>query len=357
MGQLGFFDAEKRLSALSKKGDPLEAIAALVPWESFRADIEAVVLTPEEAKKSTAGRKPFDAIAMFRMLVLQSLYNLSDEQIEYQVYDRATFTRFVGLGLEDGIPDGTTLWLFREKLARAGLIETLFDRFDQRLNAKGYIARGGQIVDASIVPVPKQRNTREENEAVKRGETPAEWEQEPAKNRQKDKDARWTKKHGRSFFGYKNHVNVDRTHKLIRRYAVTDAAVHDSRKLNGLLHRGNTSKDVFGDSAYRSAATEATLKARGFRSRIHVRAARGYPLSKAKAAANRAKSRIRARIEHVFGAQETAPGGRIVRTIGIVRARLKIGLQNLAYNVRRLATLERRRFLASFNLAGRLATA
>ena len=114
-------------------------------------------------------------------------------------------------------------------------------------------------------------------------------------------------------------MNVDRTHKLIRRYAVTDAAVHDSRKLNGLLHRGNTSKDVFGDSAYRSAATEATLKARGFRSRIHVRAARGHPLSKAKAAANRAKSRIRARIEHVFGAQETAPGGRIVRTIGIVR--------------------------------------
>ena len=154
----------------------------------------------------------------------------------------------------------------------------------------------------------------------------AEWEQGPAKNRQKDKDARWTKKHGRSFFGYKNHVNVDRTHKLIRRYAVTDAAVHDSRKLNGLLHRGNTSKDVFGDSAYRSAATEATLKARGFRSRIHVRAARGHPLSKAKAAANRAKSRIRARIEHVFGAQETAPGGRIVRTIGIVRARLKIRL-------------------------------
>ena len=143
------------------------------------------MLTPEEAKKSTAGRKPFDAIAMFRMLVLQSLYNLSDEQIEYQVYDRAMFTRFVGLGLEDGIPDGTTLWLFREKLARAGLIETLFDRFDQRLNAKGYIARGGQVVDASIVPVPKQRNTREENEAVKRGETPAEWEQGPAKTARK----------------------------------------------------------------------------------------------------------------------------------------------------------------------------
>ena len=262
MGQLGFFDADRRLAALSEKGDPLEAITALVPWESFRAEIEAVVLTPDEAKKSKAGRKPFDAIMMFRMLVLQSLYNLSDVQIEYQVWDRATFTRFVGLGSEDCIPDGTTLWLFREKLARAGLIETLFDRFDQHLTAKGYIARGGQMVDASIVPMPKQRNTREENEAVKRGETPAEWERKPAKNRQKDKDARWTKKHGRSFFGYKNHVNVDRTHKLIRRYAVTDAAVHDSRKLNGLLHQGNTSHDVFGDSAYRSAANEATLKGR-----------------------------------------------------------------------------------------------
>ena len=175
MGQLGFFDADRRLAALSEKGDPLEAITALVPWESFRAEIEAVVLTPDEAKKSKAGRKPFDAIMMFRMLVLQSLYNLSDVQIEYQVWDRATFTRFVGLGSEDCIPDGTTLWLFREKLARAGLIETLFDRFDQHLTAKGYIARGGQMVDASIVPMPKQRNTREENEAVKRGKTPAEW--------------------------------------------------------------------------------------------------------------------------------------------------------------------------------------
>jgi IS5 family transposase len=357
MGQLTFFDADKRLAALSEKGDPLETIAALVPWESFRADIEAAVLTPEEVKKSTAGRKPLDAIVMFRMLVLQALYNLSDEQIEYQVRDRLSFARFLGVGVEDGIPDGTTLWLFREKLARAALIETLFDRFDQHLNAKGYIARGGQMVDASIVAVPKQRNTREENEAVKRGETPADWETKPAKNRQKDKDARWTKKHGKNFFGYKNHVNVDRTHKLIRRYAATDAAVHDSRKLNGLLHQGNTSQDVFGDSAYRSAANEATLKERGFRSRIHVRAARGHPLSKAKAAANRAKSRIRARIEHVFGAQETAPGGRIVRTIGIVRARIKIGLQNFVYNVRRLATLERTRSLASFNGAGRLAAA
>jgi len=341
MGQLGFFDADRRLAVLSEKGDPLETVAALVPWESFRADIEAVVLTPEEAKKSKAGRKPLDALVLFRMLVLQALYNLSDEQIEYQVRDRLSFMRFLGLRFEDGVPDGTTLWLFREKLAQAGLIEKLFDRFDRHLDAKGYMARGGQMVDASIVPVPRPRNTRDENEAIKRGETPPAWERKPAKNRQKDKDARWTKKHGKSHFGYKNHVNVDKTHKLIRRYAVTDAAEHDSRQLDGLLNRANTSRDVYGDSAYRSAAAEARLKARGFCSRIHVRARRGHPLSKAKAAANRMKSRIRARIEHVFGAQENAPGGRIVRTIGIARARAKIGLQNFVYNVRRLVTLER----------------
>jgi IS5 family transposase len=341
MGQPGFFDADKRLSALSEKGDPLEAIAALVPWESFRADIESAVLTPEAEKKSRAGRKPFDAILMFRMLVLQSLYNLSDEQIEYQVRDRLSFTRFLGLELEDDIPDGTTLWLFREKLAQAGLVKTLFERFDQHLNAKGYIARGGQMVDATIVPVPKQRNSRDENETVKRGETPPGWEEKPSKNRQKDKDARWTKKHGKSYFGYKNHVNADASHKLIRDYEVTDAAVHDSRVLDALLDKGNTCKDVFADSAYRSAEIEQKLRARGLRSRICVRGRRGRPLSQAAQAANRAKSRIRSRIEHVFGAQQTASGGRLVRTIGIVRARAKIGLQNLAYNIRRLVTLDR----------------
>jgi IS5 family transposase len=119
-----------------------------------------VVLTPDELKKSSAGRKPFDAILMFRMLVLQALNNLSDEQVEYQVRDRLSFSRFLGLAIEDSIPDATTLWLFREKLAKAGLIKKLFEGFDQHLAVKGYIARGGQIIDASIVPVPTQRNSR-----------------------------------------------------------------------------------------------------------------------------------------------------------------------------------------------------
>jgi IS5 family transposase len=341
MGQFGFFDADRRLAAITAKGDPLEMIARVVPFESFRAEIEAAVLRPVSEKKSAAGRKPIDVMVMFRMLVLQSLYNLSDEQAEYQVRDRLSFTRFLGLGIEDGIPDGTTLWLFRETLAKAGLIEKLFERFGQHLETKGYIARGGQMVDATIVPVPKQRNSREENDDVKAGKTPEAWEKNPAKNRQKDKDARWTKKHGKSFYGYKNHVNADARHKLIRQYDVTDASVHDSQKLDGLLNQANTSADVYADSAYRSVETEAKLKVRDLRSRIHQRASRNHPLSKAQENANRKKSRIRVRVEHVFGAQQISPGGRIVRTIGIARAKAKIGLQNLAYNIRRLVTLER----------------
>jgi hypothetical protein len=169
MGQLGFFDADKRLAAISAKGDPLEMIDRVVPFERFRAEIEPVVLTPEEDKKSSAGRKLIDVIVMFRMLVLQSLYNLSDEQVEYQASDRMSFMRFLRLGIEDRVPDGTTLWLFRATLGKAGLIERLFKRFSRHLEAKGYIARGGQMVDATIVPVLKQRNRREENEAVKAG--------------------------------------------------------------------------------------------------------------------------------------------------------------------------------------------
>src|SRR5438445_13104586 len=121
--------------AYGAQGAPLEGIDRLVPWESFRADIEAVVLTPDAIRKNSAGRKPVDAIVMFRMLVLQALHNLSDEQVEYQVRDRLSFTRFLRLGIEDRIPDGTTLWLFREKLAKAGVVEKLFERFDQHLAA------------------------------------------------------------------------------------------------------------------------------------------------------------------------------------------------------------------------------
>ena len=341
MGQMGFYDLDKRLEAISAKGDPLELIKATVPWESFRAEIEAVTRPKPEERKSTAGRKPYDAILMFKILVLQTLHNLADEQLEYLIRDRYSFMRFLDLGLEDPVPDATTVWLFREALAKAGLVAKLFVLFNQHLEAKGYIARGGQIVDATIVSAPMQRNSRSENEAIKAGKTPEGWQEKPAKNAQKDKDARWTKKHDRSFYGYKNHIGIDRAHKLIRRYAETDASVHDSQKLDDVLDKSNTGAEVWADSAYRSAEIEAKLEAKGYKSRIHRRARRNRPLSRREQAGNTTRSRVRARVEHVFGHQHTSMGGTIVRTIGIVRARTKIGLMNLVYNISRLVQLER----------------
>src|SRR3981189_1513240 len=325
MGQKGFFDVERRLAAISSKGDPLEAMTQTEP----------------EERKSNAGRKPYDALLKFKIVVLQSLHNLSDEQTEYLIRDRFSFMRFLDLEIEDPVPDATTIWLFREALMEGGLIDRLFARFGQHLEAAGYIARGGQIIDATIVSVPKQRNTKEENEAIKAGKTPEGWEQRPAKNAQKDKDARWTKKNDESFYGYKNHVDVDKAHNLIRKWDVTNAAVHDSQKLDDVLDLSNTGKEVWADSAYRSLATEARLQEKGLQSRIHRRAARNRPLSERQASANTTRSRVRARVEHVFGHQQSSMGGKIVRTIGIARARAKIGMMTLGYNIRRLVQLER----------------
>jgi IS5 family transposase len=331
--QLGFFDLTNRYDALTEKGDPLESLAQHIPWARFRKTLA------KSLRRSKCGRPPFDAILMFKVLVVQALYNLSDDQTEYQIRDRLSFMRFLGLDLHQRIPDAKTIWLFRETLARAGVVDTLFKQFDTYLAGQGFQARGGQLIDASLIPVPKQRNTREENATVQAGECPADWEAQPAKRRQKDTDARWTKKHGVSHFGYKNHVNVDKQHKLIRRYTVTDAAVHDSQVLEEVLQPKTAGRDVWGDAAYRSEEIEGELKKRKLRSKIQYKGYRDKPLTAQQKEVNRGRSRIRARVEHVFGHHVTAMGGKLLRTIGRVRARTKIGLKNLTYNFQRFLGL------------------
>lgn len=341
MGQMGFFDLSNRYAGLDAKADPLVKLNAMVPWEDFRPRLEAVWRRPPGERKSKAGRKPWDAVVIFKAIVLCELYNLSDEQFEYQLRDRLSFMRFLGLGLEDRVPDATTVWLYREQLVQAEVVDELFDAFDAHLKAQGWLAMGGQMIDASIVPVPKQRNGRDENASIRAGETPKGWDDKPARRRQKDTDARWTKKHGKSHYGYKNHVNVDRRHKLIRRYKVTDASVHDSQVLDDVLDDDNTASEVWADSAYRSAEIERKLDERGLKSRIHRKAQRNRPLRKREQQGNRTRSQVRARVEHVFGAQVNDMGGTLVRSIGIARAKARIGLKNLAYNMRRAVQLER----------------
>ena len=335
-GQLGFFDLTHRYDALSQKGDPLEQLAQHIPWARFRKTLEKSLC---RSKRPKGGRPPFDAILMFKILVLQALYNLSDDQTEYQIRDRLSFMRFLGLDLHQRIPDAKTIWLFRETLAQAGVVETLFTKFDTYLAGQGFQARGGQLIDASLIPVPKQRNTREENATVKAGDCPADWDAQPAKRRQKDTEARWTVKRGVSHYGYKNHVNVDKQHKLIRRYTVTDAAVHDSQVLTDVLQPKTAGRAVWADAAYRSDEIEAQLKKRKLRSCIQYKGYRDTPLTPHQQHTNQRRARIRARVEHVFGHHVTAMGGKLIRTIGRVRARAKIGLKNLTYNFQRFLVL------------------
>lgn len=341
MAQMGFFDLSDRYASLDAKKDPLAELDAFVPWEEFRPTLEQAWRKPETERRSRAGRKPMDAVVMFKTLVLSALYNLSDDQIEYQIRDRLSFMRFLGLDLEGRVPDAKTVWLYRETLAKAGMVEKLFRQFDGYLARQGYIARGGQILDASIVRVPINHNTRDENASLKRGDMPEDWADKPAKRSQKDTEARWTKKHGKSHFGYKNHVNVDRKHKLIRRYHVSDAALHDSQAVDHLLIRGNTGSGVWADAAYRSEEMEVKLKAQGLKSHIHRKGQRGKPLTEQAKGSNRTKSKARVRVEHVFGAQTNDMGGTLVRTIGLVRAKAKIGMKNLVYNMRRFGQLRR----------------
>jgi len=326
----GLFDIEFRMNDLTRNGDPLVRLNECVNWEMFRPELETI---REKERKSPAGRKPFDVVLMFKVLVLQSLYNLSDDTIEYQIRDRLSFMRFLGLGIGDRVPDAKTIWLFREDLGRAGLVKPLFQRFDRYLREQGYTARKGQIVDASIVAAPIQRNSREENARIKAGDVPADWS--AAKRRQKDIHARWSARPKRQEFGYKNHISIDVKHKFIRDFMVTDAAVHDSQVFGELLDETNTSRDVWADSAYRSEDTLAALKQRGYREHLQRKGYRNRKLTDREKQGNRTRARIRCRIEHVFGIQSQVAGNVILRTIGKARAYVKIGMRNLAYNIYR----------------------
>lgn len=335
--QPSFFDLDNRHQKLDER-DPLVSLNRMIDWEEFRPILTKVRNRP---KKSNAGRKPFDELLMFKALVLQHLYNISDDELEYQIRDRFSFCRFLGLNPEDRTPDAKTIWLFREQLAKRQLMKKLFVAFDFQLGEKGYKARKGQIVDASFVEAPKQRNSREENAQIKEGKVPERIEKDPNVKRQKDLDARWTKKNNETHYGYKNHACVDNKHKLIRDYEVTSAEVHDSQVFHELLGE-NSSRDVWADSAYYSEQSEITLEAMGYRSQVHRKGYRGRSLTEREKQANRTKSKVRARVEHVFGAIESGQGGSFVRVIGLARAAFKVGMMNLVYNFRRFVSLHRR---------------
>lgn len=336
----GLFDIALRMEKLSSMGDPLERLKKLVNFEKFRTILKFGFGLDQE-HKGPGGRPPYDLVLRFKVLILQALYNLSDDSMEYQLNDRRSFMRFLDLTEKDPIPDAKTIWHWRETLTRKGTMEKLFNKFWKMLEDSGIEANSGSIVDATFVDKPKNRNSRDDNQKIKDGEVPEEWEKPENKSKliQKDLDARWAKKNNETHYGYKNHVKVDRKTKLIRKYHVTDASVHDSQALEHLLDKCDSGKNLHGDSAYSGEPCEKIIEKFGAIPKINGKGYRNHKLTESEKRMNKRLSKIRARVEHVFGHMTESMGGLVIRCVGMIRSAAVIALKNIAYNMQRFCFL------------------
>jgi IS5 family transposase len=336
----GLFDEQFRLEQISKKQDPLERLSAHIDFEYFREPLEKELRPSSSGNKG--GRPAYDVVLMFKILILQRYYNVSDDAIEYAILDRLSFMRFLGLGINDAVPDSKTIWLFRDTLTRRNLIEKLFKYLDDQLDKDGVIVHQGKIVDASVVEVPKLRNNRQENSDLKSGKIPDEWQKEENKNklRQKDTDAKWTRKNNQNYFGYKNHIKADVKTKLITGYKVTSANVADGAVMDDLLDKKEDGKQpLYGDCAYRSKTLDEIYRQKGMINKINEQGYRFKKITSAQEKQNYRKSKIRVRVEHVFGFIANSMNGKFLEYRNLLRNTAGIGLMNLTYNLFRLVQL------------------
>jgi len=317
MNQLGFFDLSDHLKRLSAAGDPLEEMTRVIDFEAFRPVLDEALAYSDGSK---GGRPPYDPVAMFKVLILAAQHTVSDARMEFLIRDRLSWLRFLGFELGRPTPDENTIRLFRERLTEAGAIRRLFEAFDRQLRQAGYLAMGGQIVDASLVSAPKQRNSKDEKEAIKAGKSASEiWPDNPAKAARKDVDARWTVKIGRpkdtntersvpelaiAVFGYQSQIGIDRWFGFIRAFALTGAACHDGKQRRDLVTCDNTASDVWAGTAYRSRKNEKWPAANdGSRASI----ARNHAANRCRGEAARRMPEnplSGAKVEHVFAHQK-----------------------------------------------------
>lgn len=333
----GLFDYEYQLEKINQHQPPLNKLDKVIEWEIFRAPIEKALYV--EAK-APGGRPPFDRVMMFKILILQRYYNLSDEQTEFQIKDRLSFMQFLRLQIGDTVPDEKTIWYFKEQLKEKKLSKKLFDLFTAQLLQHGVVAREGSIVDASFVDVPRQRNSREENADIKKDAVPLSFGENRAKLSQKDTDARWMTKNSERHFGYKNHINADAKTKIVTTYSVSSAAPHDSTELENIISEDDNI--LYADSAYRSQKIEAYLEDKQCKSHVHEKGYRNHPLEIQQKMTNSIKSKIRTRVEHIFGFMTNSMNDALhIRSIGKERIESTIGFLNLTYNLFRYEQLVR----------------
>lgn len=339
MEQLGFFSEDTALARLSKLGDPLEQLDKIMDWKIFLPIMDEI--RPDKTQQGVGGRPPYTNLFVLKALVLKSLNGVSNATMEFYVNDRLTWKRFLGLSLEEKSPDEKAFWAWEELLAKSGRYEELFQIFNRQLEERGIIAKKGSLVDSTFVDVPRQRISRDEREALKRKELPDRWTLPGNENElsQRDAEAAWAKKGEETHFGYKDHVKVDSESKIITDFEVTPANVHDSQEICGLIDE--TDPMAAADSAYSSREIRETLLRRNpdIELLLCEKGTRNRPLTEAQKARNREISRIRARVEHVFGRMHGSMGGIVARCIGLTRVRCSVCLKNLAYNILQYGTL------------------
>ena len=339
----GLFDFEDRMREIASK-DPLARLADVVDWEVFRAPVENAV---QKTPKAPGGRPRFDAVIMFKTIVIQRLYHLSDAQTEFMIRDRLSFMKFVGVDLYDDIPDEKTIWRFKEEMITAGVMDQLWAIFNRELDRLGVKASRGKIIDASIVETvgaPRKKQKSTDSDAPSVADTDSETAEESStrisRERQTDTDARWTVKRKKAYYGYKNHIKIDAKTKLVVADVVTYASVHDRVILPKLLDEA-TDKDceLYADKGYAGAGSKVEVYDVGAKARIMHKGKRNAPVTDEQKAENRTWAKIRSRVEHVFGDQRTSMRFTGVRSRGFPRAEFTIRMNNLVYNLKRLGFL------------------
>lgn len=337
----GLFEDQFRQQKMTNLKDPLEQLNHFIRWEDFRPFIDKAFAVTDP---SLGGRPPFDRVMLFKVLVLQRMYNLSDDNTEYQILDRHSFCKFLGIDSYVQVPDAKTIWHYREQLKKHEIIHEIFSLFTEKLQNASLMLKDGAIIDASIVQVPRQRNTREENKQVREGKIPEEWKDNPNKLEQKDLDADWVKKNGKTFFGYKNHIKIDKGSKLITFYAITAASVHDSQMLEDLLDENEAGQPLYADSAYSGKNCAKAIKSARMKNCTHEKGYRYKALTQKQKEQNTVKSKTRARVEHVFGYQwVNLSAAQLIRYIGLDRCAVAIALRNIIYNFFRAIFLVKQR--------------
>lgn len=310
-GELGFVEA---FLVTRGSGGQLDRLQGLVKWYRFEK------LIGHLRDEAGAGRPGYPALVLFKAVLLQSLYGLSERELEEALDDRLSFRRFVGLSLEEPVPDHTVLNRFRNRLISEGLLESLFAELDRQLEKAGVILKRGTMLDATLIETVSAR--------PKDGQTP------------RDADAAFTRRQGKggSTYGYKAHVGVDQGSGLIRSVITTPANVNDTTPADELI-RGDEAS-VMADAAYHTHARQAALKARGVKARLMRRPNKHHPkLPPRLARYNKLIARRRAAVETTFATLKNRMRLKRIRYVGLAKASAQILLAVMAFNMRRWTRL------------------